>query len=117
MEWKDMLGQLVDWLKLVGPELWRMARLQVYATAVEMYIWAVGLSIGSVILGRLGKQFAGKHESWHDNWDIAAGFTIAFCVILIMVAFGMFIGATKRIIGTDFYVIRILIGLVKSTIS
>jgi len=123
MEWEQVLGELIEFVKSAAPQLWEIYRRQVFVGVAQCVLACILLIIAIVVLFRIGssamKRYREAEEEKRRNRyastssdDIGAIFawvTAGVLVALLLVLFNSIIG---RAINPDYYVIQMLLGTI-----
>ena len=109
MEWKDVLAQLVEFVETAAPTVWMLARRQVIVDAVQMALWAIGLT-WYVRWGIVKtKQCKDIDDFYDDPFGLFVIVAVIGAYVSIPVAIGLLVGIISRLINPDFYAIRLLL--------
>ena len=109
MEWESVLGELVEFIKNVAPDVWSTFVRQVYINAWGFAIAAIALSVTAIPVIRGGNK--AKLSNDHDTRD-TAGFFYTFGVGLLAIALLCVFLAFSRFVNPEYFVVRDLLTLI-----
>jgi len=125
MEWQDLLGELVTFVKSAAPDLWAIMRQQVMIDVVRFRLWGYVTGVlGGILLilftvsliqyRRIVNGMKARREWGNDGdgWMGTAITAIIFAVPLLFTAISLFADAYARSFNPDYYVIKQLIGMI-----
>jgi len=101
MEWKDVLGELVTFVKTASPEVWRILIKQVYIIAAQNLI-GVGVCVTLAVL--LFKAAKSTTLAYHEDDGVDYLMVMIFSIATILLA-----AAIARLINPEFYAIQYLL--------
>lgn len=106
MDWQQVLGELVGFVKEAAPAVWMIYRRQVVVQVLQYGLWAVTAAIASVALFRLGKRVAKLDEYDADLFATMAYFCFAIAVVLSITFVCNVLG---RVVNPDYYIIEMML--------
>ncbi len=100
---EDTLIELINQLKIIAPEVWRILIKQVYLEALDMFFWFSVLAMASYFLYKFVRNKKVVEEDDDYNWlYVLVGF-------LSIVAVAFLVGSIKWVVNPEFYAIRFLL--------
>lgn len=111
---KELLTELISFIKGTAPELWRIAQQQVTVTIYQNVTW-IGSFIVAIIVLTFIFMYARQRvkENTFSDWEtvlIIAPIFIVFSVIAVLVFANDLIG---YVMNPEYYAIKVLLRLVR----
>ncbi len=100
MEWKQILSELVGFVKDAAPALWAIYRRQVFVYGIKSLFFSAFFCVTSIKVYRATKDSNDEDIEWLGIF----GTFVFVCISVFLFAYGL-----ERLANPDYYVIQMML--------